>query len=254
MTIAGEAGGKLTVTDHHGRQVWAVIPARSGSKGLQDKNVRPLAGIPLIGHSINFAHKSGLFEKVLLSTDSPEYATIGEKLGAWVPFLRAEKTAADASMEEDLLADLDHQLAEKGLTPPDILVWLRPTFPFRAIDDLKAGLALLDQKTDSVRLVTEGEPRLYSVRNGFLVPEFDDQGRSMIQRQEFPDTFRVFHTDIFWYANITWGARFLGERVKALAIHKICQTDIDTLEDLEIAEALFKASPNVLGNYTHVHT
>ncbi len=58
--------------------IWAIIPARSGSKGLPNKNIKNLAGIPLIAHSINFAIKSGFFSKVLLSTDSTEYSQIGK--------------------------------------------------------------------------------------------------------------------------------------------------------------------------------
>lgn len=219
-------------------RIWAVIPARSGSKGLPNKNIRPLAGTPLISHAIRFAHKLGIFEKILLSTDSQEYAEIGKKHGAWVPFLRSDASAKDTSMEEDVLSDLDEKLKEHGIQPPDVIVWLRPTFPFRSVEDLKSALQLLDKNIDSVRLVTEGEPRLYGLEDGYLVPLFDDYGRSMIRRQEFPTTYRVFHTDIFWYKNIYKGVNFLGNKVLALPIHKICAMDVDGIEDFEIIEAL----------------
>ena len=233
-------------------RIWAVVAARSGSKGLPGKNIRSLAGKPLIAHAIAFAQAAGVFEHILLSTDSEDYARIGRDYGAWVPFLRGTHAAQDNSMEEHVLADLDEKLSAHGIAPPDILVWLRPTFPFRSVNDLKTALTLLDDSVDSVRLVTEGEPRLYYIRDGYLQPRFDDGGRSMIRRQEFPATYKVFHTDLFWYRNIAWGARFLGDRVRAVPVHKICAMDVDGIEDFEMIEALIETRTHLTRAYTHV--
>lgn len=232
------------------KSIWAVIAARSGSKGLPDKNIRSLAGKPLIGHAINFAKKTGLFDKILLSTDSAKYAEIGASYGAWTPFLRGLKAAQDNSMEEDILEDLDAKLKTNLISPPDIIVWLRPTFPFRSVEDLKLGLSKLDDSTDSVRLVTEGEPRLYEIRNDFLTPKFDDGGRSMIRRQEFPAAYKVFHTDIFWYKNISKGRRFLGDKVKAVVIHKLCAMDVDGIEDFQLIDALISSNSPLVEKYS----
>ncbi len=231
--------------------IWAVIAARSGSKGLPDKNIRMLAGKPLIAHAIDFAKKSGIFDRVLLSTDSEKYAEIGRRHGAWVPFLRGMNAALDHSMEEDILEDLSAKLAENVIEPPEVIVWLRPTFPFRSDEDLKSGLLKLDNLTDSVRLVTEGEPRLYEIQDDYLIPRFDDLGRSMIRRQEFPATYRVFHTDIFWYKNINKGKKFLGDKVKALSIHKLCAMDVDGLEDFELIEALISSNSPLVQKYSN---
>lgn len=230
--------------------IWAVIAARSGSKGLPGKNIRMLAGKPLIAHAISFACKSQLFDRVLLSTDSESYAEIGRKYGAWVPFLRGVDAAQDNSMEEDILEDLNKKLQENLIELPEIIVWLRPTFPFRSVEDLKVGLSKLDDLTDSVRLVTEGEPRLYEIQNEYLIPRFDDGGRSMIRRQEFPSTYKVFHTDIFWYKNIYRGKKFLGDKIKALKIHKLCAMDVDGLEDFELIEALIESNSDLVQQYT----
>lgn len=227
-------------------RIWAVVPARSGSKGLPGKNIRDLDGTPLISHAIRFAQASNLFERVLLSTDSEEYAHIGQAHGAWVPFLRGAQAASDTAMEEHILADLDANLKEHDITPPDVLVWLRPTFPFRALDDLQTAVSMLDSETDSVRLVTEGEPRLYRLDNDHLKPEFDDQGRSMIRRQEFPQTYKVYHTDIFWYKNIAKGDAFLGSKVKGLPVHKLCAMDVDGIDDFQIIEAMMKSRTSLL--------
>lgn len=233
-------------------RIWAVVAARSGSKGLPGKNIRNLAGSPLISHAIRFAHRTGVCEQVLLSTDSEDYARIGREYGAWVPFLRGAEAAQDTSMEEHVLADLDEKLRAHGIAPPDILIWLRPTFPFRSVEDLKTALALMDDSVDSVRLVTEGEPRLYEMHDGWLVPRIDDGGRSMIRRQEFPATYKVFHTDIFWYRNISKGIKFLGDKVRAVPIHKICSMDVDGIEDFEIIEALITTKMPMIQKYTHI--
>lgn len=230
---------------------WAVVPARSGSKGLPGKNVIEICGMPLIGHAIRFAQASGVFERVIVSTDSDSYAETARGFGAEVPFLRDPAAAQDHSMEEDILADFAAKVEAAGMTPPDALVWLRPTFPFRSIEDLSAALDRLTPEVDSVRLVTEGEPRLYAMPDGLLTPQFDDGGRSMIRRQEFEPVFRVFHTDIFWYRNIALGKRFLGDRSVGHKIHKICSIDIDTAEDAEMAEALMRANSPFLKAYTH---
>lgn len=232
-------------------RIWAIIPARSGSKGLPGKNIRTLAGKPLIAHAINFAKKSDVFEKVLLSTDSEEYAAIGEKFGAWVPFLREATAAQDSSMEEDALEDLDAKLRLNNIAFPDIIVWLRPTFPFRSVEDLKAGLYKLVDSVDSVRLVTEGESRLYEIQNDYLVPKFEDGGRSMIRRQEFPAVYKVFHTDIFWYRNIKKGKKFLGDKVRPLLVHKICAMDVDGIEDFEMIESLMASNNHLIRKYSH---
>ena len=232
-------------------RIWAVVAARSGSKGLPGKNIRMLAGKPLIAHSINFARKVDLIEQVLLSTDSQEYAAIGKEYGAWVPFLRDNSAAVDDSMEEHVLADLDAKLKTHGITPPDILVWLRPTFPFRSVDDIRSAIGLLNPDIDSVRLVTDGEPRLYEIRDEYLVPRFDDGGRSMIRRQEFPPVYKVFHTEIFWYRNIAWGERYLGDKVLAFPVHKLCAMDIDGIEDFEMIEALMSTKMRLIRAHTH---
>ncbi|WP_115118684.1 acylneuraminate cytidylyltransferase family protein [Synechococcus sp. UW105] len=230
-------------------KIWAIVAARAGSKGLLDKNVRNLAGKPLIAHAINFAVQANIFEKILLSTDSDQYAEIGREYGAWVPFLRGSHAAQDDSMEEHVLKDLDEKLKIHNISPPDIIVWLRPTFPFRSTDDLTEAVSMLNKDIDSVRMVTTGEPRLYEVRNGFLSPCFDDGGRSMIRRQEFPPTYKVFHTDIFWYKNIVKGELFLGERILALPIHRLCAMDIDGIDDFEIVDALIASKTPLIEKY-----
>ena len=89
----------------NGKKIAAIIPARSGSKGLKDKNIKPLCGVPLLAHTVRAARESGAFDAVLLSTDSPKYAEIGREYGAEVPFLRSAETSTDGASSWSVVAE-----------------------------------------------------------------------------------------------------------------------------------------------------
>ena len=86
----------------------AYIPARSGSKGIPKKNIRPLCGKPLLGWMVDAAKKTGLFDQVMVSTDSEEFAEIARQCGAWVPFLR------DPSVAKDTTSTIDTVCSDKA--------------------------------------------------------------------------------------------------------------------------------------------
>ena len=108
----------------------ALIPARSGSKRVTDKNIRLLAGHPLIAYSISAAINSGVFTDVVVSTDSDQYATIAGHYGAEVPFMRPQKYAGDTSPDIEWIEHALTTLADSGRTY-DCFSILRPTSPFR---------------------------------------------------------------------------------------------------------------------------
>ena len=118
-------------------RVYALIPARSGSKGAPDKNVREIAGHPLVAYSIAFAKKIK-FERIIVSTDSPKYQNIAVRYGADCPYLRGSKASNDTAMEEDILADLAANLPRFGIDMPDVWVRLKPTSPFRSVRSVEA--------------------------------------------------------------------------------------------------------------------
>jgi CMP-N,N'-diacetyllegionaminic acid synthase len=230
--------------------IYAIVPARSGSRGLPHKNVRPVAGKELIGYSIEFA-KSLPVDRVFCSTDSDHYATIARSFGAEVPFLRSPAAAQDASMEEDILDDLYSSFDAHGIQPPTLFVWLRPTFPFR---DRHAVCTCIERMTanpglSACRVVIEADPRLYKDDDGFLVPTFPANGRSMIRRQEFCPHFRVFNTDVFRGIPRNAGPAFLGSRVQYIVAPKICGVDIDDDWDLQLASALIEYAPHLVQRY-----
>ncbi|MEK7650695.1 MAG: acylneuraminate cytidylyltransferase family protein [Patescibacteria group bacterium] len=220
-------------------KIYAIIPARSGSKGVPNKNIRKVGGKELIGHSIEFAKKLGV-DKVICSTDSAEYAEIAKKFGAEVPFLRSEFAASDTAMEEHILEDLYQKFDEHGIEYPDIFVWLRPTFIFRNLASVKECIDRLikDESLTACRTVVETECRLYRVEDGILRPDFDDRGRSMIRRQEVGKRYKVFSTDVFRGKPKNSGTAFLGNNVGAVIVDKLYGVDIDDEDDLAIAEKI----------------
>ena len=92
----------------------AIITARSGSKGLPDKNIRPLNGIPLLAYNIKAALESGMFDTVMVSTDSEKYAEIARSYGAEVPFLRSAETSSDTASSMSAVREVIARYKEMG--------------------------------------------------------------------------------------------------------------------------------------------
>lgn len=133
----------------------AIIPARSGSKGLKDKNIKPLADKPLLVYSIEAAISSGCFGTVMVSTNSEEYAKIARTYGAEVPFLRSEKTSSDSASSWDAVLEVLNRY-EEMTEPFDTFCLLQPTSPLRTSDDIKAAYRLMEEKSAfSVQSVVE---------------------------------------------------------------------------------------------------
>jgi CMP-N,N'-diacetyllegionaminic acid synthase len=116
--------------------VVALIPARSGSKRVVDKNIRPLAGHPVMAYTIAAAKQSGIFAAIVVSTDSEQYAEIARKYGAEAPFLRPVEMAGDISPDIDWLEHALNKLRGQG-REFDCFSILRPTSPFRSPETIR---------------------------------------------------------------------------------------------------------------------
>lgn len=233
---------------------YAVIPARSGSKGLPNKNIQKLAGHPLIAYSISFAKSLGV-DRVICSTDSLHYAEIARSYGAEVPFLRSPFAATDTAMEHDILRDLADQFEVHKIANPHLIVWLRPTFVFRDIPAVRQCIQALEQnpKWTSARTVCETEARLYSLNaDRQLLPKFDDGGRSMIRRQEIGSHYKVYSTDVIRFNRESATEDFLGRHVFGTPINKMCGLDIDDIEDFRLIEAIITGAPELVEPYIHL--
>lgn len=133
------------------KKILAIIPARSESKGLPDKNIKEINGKPLVAYTIEAAIQSSCFDKVLVSTDSEKYAEISRRFGAEVPFLRSKENSSSGSGSwsvcEEVLKKLDEDF--------DLVVLLQPTSPLRTASDIQGALDFFFLKNaDSVVSVT----------------------------------------------------------------------------------------------------
>jgi CMP-N,N'-diacetyllegionaminic acid synthase len=222
----------------------AVIPARSGSKGLKDKNIKLLNGKPLIWYSIQSAITSGCFDEVMVSTDSEKYAKIARACGASVPFLRSEAMSTDkASSWETVQEVLDNY---KGLGKSfDAVMLLQPTSPLRTADDIKKAFAILeDKKADSVVGVCEMDhsPLWSNVLpengclDGFIRPEVKESSG----RQSLPTYYRINGAIYLTKVTNKLGADLYSDSGYAYVMAQAKSIDIDTELDFRMAEFLLK--------------
>ena len=217
--------------------ILGLIPARGGSKGVPRKNVRQLAGKPLIAWTIEAALDAPSLDRVVVSTDDEEIAEIARAHGAEVPFLRPAELARDETAD---LPVYRHALAELG--EPDSVAWLRPTAPLRAAEDIEAALGLLGETgADTVRSVTEAEHSPYlmgRLDGGRLVPLLGDVPE---RRQLLPLVYRLNGAvDVVRCSSV--GDVLFGGDVRAYVMPAERSVDVETELDLLLAEANLNAS------------
>lgn len=123
----------------------AIIPARSGSKGLKDKNIKDLCGKPMLAYSVEEAIKSKQFDVVHVSTDSEEYAGIARKYGADVPFLRSNILSNDTATTRDAMCFVLREYERMGQRFDTITI-LQPTSPLRKAIDIKIAFQIFKEK------------------------------------------------------------------------------------------------------------
>ncbi len=175
-------------------RVLALIPARSGSKGIVGKNLKPLDGKPLLAHSIECAFRVPAIDRVVVSTESETIAEAARQWGAEVPYLRPAHLAEDTTPMLDVVIHALETLAASGWVA-DVIALLQPTAPFRRAEDLTTALAVLENELDVDSVVTvETVPDHFSpyylmkVEEGLLLP-FMQEGAMVTRRQDAPRVY-----------------------------------------------------------------
>ncbi len=230
-------------------EVLAIIPARSGSKSVIDKNIRDVAGKPMLAWSVEHAKASKRITRVIVSTDSERYADIAKQAGAEVPFLRPAEYATDTALDLDVFRHALTWLAEHEGYRPDIVVQLRPTYPKRDPADIDAMVDMLiaDPGADSVRSVALAGEVPYKMwlkaeDQGFLlepliktIPECYN-----MPRQELPTVYyQNACIDVMRAATVLEKNSMTGERILGYLMSE--NLDIDSEVELLRAEnALLK--------------
>lgn len=217
----------------------AVIPARSGSKGLKDKNIKLLNGKPLMAYTIEAALQSGMFDCVHVSTDSAAYAEIAKSFGADVPFLREPELAGDHASTWDTLRAANRRYEKLGKTF-DTVTLLQPTSPLRDRNDICQAFRIFEEKqADSVISVCEVDhsPDLCNTlgeadsMHGFI--DVNTVGR----RQDLKTCYRLNGAIYIQKTELLMEHRDLyGEKSYAYIMDKMHSVDIDDAFDFLLAE------------------
>ncbi|HEY3093399.1 MAG TPA: acylneuraminate cytidylyltransferase family protein [Vicinamibacterales bacterium] len=221
--------------------VLGLVPARGGSKGVPGKNVRPLAGHTLLEYTARAARESGVLDRVILSTDSPEIADAGRRAGLEVPFMRPAALAGD---DTPMLPVIQHALAETARSgwSPDVIVLLQPTSPLRRPEHIRDAVNVLrDTSADSVVTVVEVPRHLspdYVMRidEGRLKP-FLPEGARITRRQDArPAYSRDGTVYAFRRATVERFGGIYGDDCRPLLIDANESLSIDSPADWDEAE------------------
>lgn len=221
----------------------AVITARSGSKGLKDKNIKMLNGIPMMAYTVQAARGSGVFDQVMVSTDSVKYAEIAERFGASVPFLRSSETASDHATTRDVILEVFNQYERLGLSFDRFMI-LQPTSPLRTAAHIREALRIFDEKNaKGVISVCEVDhsPLWCNTlpENGSLQGFLDTPSNT--RRQNLDTYYRIngaiYLFDVPYYMD---HEEVYGSDVYAYIMDKHQSIDIDDQFDFMVAEAIMK--------------
>lgn len=221
----------------------AIIPARSGSKGIKDKNIKELCGKPLMVYTIEAALQCPYIDCVMVSTDSLDYAKIAEQHGAQVPFLRSEELATDWAKSIDVIYEVLNKYEKLGEVF-DTVVLLQPTSPLRTVRHLNEAFEMLEKrKADSIVSVCECEhnPLLSNVlEEDLCLSGFIGQFNN-VRRQELRTYYRLNGAIyISKVAELRENGGFYGEKSFAYVMRTEESVDIDSEIDFKFASVLME--------------
>ena len=224
-------------------RILTIIPARSGSKGIPHKNIKEFKGKPLLAWSIEQSLKSKYRDsmRIIVSTDSKEYAEIAKRYGAEVPFLRPKDISQDLSTDYEFIKHALTWFKKNERFIPEIILQLRPTQPCRKVEDIDECLDLFIErvdKYDSLRTVVEFKKspyKMYRIENNVLKPLFKEiKGITEPYnqcRQVLPKTYlHNGYIDII-KTSVVYKGTISGDKIYPYIMRDTDIIDIDLMED-----------------------
>ena len=225
----------------------ALIPARSGSERVRDKNIRPLAGHPVVAYAIASARESGIFDRIVCSTDSGKIAEVAQRYGADVPFLRPAKFATATSPDIEWITHTLEHLDQHY----DLFAIVRATNPFRGPDVLLRGLEqlLATPEADSIRaveLVKQHPGKMWVIEGNTMRPLLDQSHLASAwhagQYQALPEVYvQNSALEIAWTRVVSQTGTREGRVVAPYLTEGYEGFNIDDEEDWEHAQRLLDA-------------
>jgi CMP-N,N'-diacetyllegionaminic acid synthase len=231
-------------------KIYGLVTARSGSKGVPDKNIKNVGNHSLLEWSIKSTLKTQSVSQVYLSTDSEVYANIGKECGALIPFLRPKELASDTTNDLDVIKHFLSAINEK----PDALVHIRPTTPLRDPSIIDKAIEMFFSKKDeltslrSVHEMSESAYKSFEVNvKGFLstIGTVESGDKANLPRQAFPKTYVANgYVDVLDPSYILRENKLHGDSI--LAFQTPVVTEVDSIEDLEYLEWQITKEPHLL--------
>lgn len=229
--------------------ILGIVGARSGSKSIPHKNIKPLCGKPLMGWIIEAAKRSSSITRLILTTDSPEYAEIGRSFGAQTPFLRPAEFASDTASDIDFLTHAVKWLEENENWKADIILRLPPTAPLCKTETIDACIALLlnDPSATSARAITTAPKhpyKLWKIEGDELLPfipkEITGFPEPSNMARQFYKPAAYAHVDVIAvrYDTLMRQGLLTGTRTRYHMLNKKDAIDIDTENDFLLAEIM----------------
>lgn len=240
------------MSNHLNLKILGVITARGGSKGIPGKNIKNLRGQPLIAYTIKAAQESGIFDRMILTTDDGEIAEVSRQYGVEVPFMRPGELAQDGTPHLPVMQHAVAWLKENNDYSPDAVMLLQPTAPLRRPWHIREALDLF-QKKDADSVVSVCETPGHFSPYWAVVDEGDGWGRLFTgedvknrvpRRQSFPQrtyyhngAIYLFRTDLLFHPA---GSNFYGDRVALYFMDSRYGINIDGPDDWLLAEAALR--------------
>ena len=232
-------------------EVMAIVGIRSGSKSMPGKNIRPLAGKPLVHWILDAAAKSEVVNRLIVSTDCPKYAAIASEVNRCeVPFLRPERLASDEASDYSFVRHaLDWLLANEGYRP-DVVVRLLATCPLQSHRDFELAIQQLKNNSDLSSCVVVAEARQHPMKAMKLVekagqktlaPYLDGVGLEPLARQKYPTAYFRANVVASRLKTIYETKTLTGPNVGFVEIPQNRAVDIDTEVDFQLAETILRA-------------
>jgi CMP-N,N'-diacetyllegionaminic acid synthase len=221
-----------------------IIPARGGSKGIPNKNIKPLNGKPLIQYTVDIARQLSADEHICVSTDSVEIARVVESLGLKIPFMRPQALATDTAGSRGVVlhaVDYFEQLNRKY----DCIMLMQPTSPFRSLSDLQEMIKLFTKDLDMVVSVKESHSNPYfslfeENESGYL--QLSKKG-NYVRRQDCPKVY-AYNGSVYLINGDSIRQKEFSEftRIRKFVMNDVHSIDIDTEFDWWTAEMIIEKS------------
>lgn len=226
------------------KKILAIIPARGGSKGVPRKNIRNLNGKPLIAYTIEEARKSEYIDRIVISTEDEEIASVSRKFDAEVPFLRPKEFAQDNSPTVDCVIHMLNWLKENENYEPDYVCLLQCTSPLRTFEDINGTIEkMISTDMDGAVSVCEAEVNPYwtNVFDGNQLKYFVEEGQQITRRQDLPKIYRMNGAVYLVKTEALIKYRTLEpSKIAGYIMEPKKSIDIDNIEDFLLAEILIK--------------